>query len=42
MILNTTLFVYNIAEASFTIDGKYPTKHHRNMIIETKPNTKKY
>jgi hypothetical protein len=36
-----TLFVCNIAEASLTIDGIYPTKHHRNMFTKTKPNTKK-
>jgi hypothetical protein len=45
------LLVYNITKVSLTIDGiyyvvihrlgKYPTKHHRNMFIETKTNIKK-
>ncbi len=41
MFLNTTLFVCNIAKASSIIDGKYLTKHHRNMLIKIKPNNKK-
>jgi hypothetical protein len=35
------LFAIYIAEASLVIDEKYPTKHHRNMLTETKPNNKK-
>jgi hypothetical protein len=32
MFLNMTFFVCNIVEASLIIDGKYPTKHHKNMF----------
>jgi hypothetical protein len=31
------VFVCNIAKASFIIDRKYPTKHHKNMLTKTKP-----
>jgi hypothetical protein len=44
------LLVCNIAKISFAIDGiyyvvnhrlgKYPTKHHKNMLTEIKANTR--
>jgi hypothetical protein len=50
MFLNKVLFACNIAKLSLTIDGIYyvvddrlgiyHTKHHRNVVTETKINTR--
>ncbi len=50
MFLNKTLFVYNIAKLSLTIDGIYYVvddrlgiyhmKHHKDVVTKTKANTR--